>query len=239
MLSLKIMATIALAGTAVAQYDICGGGVKCAVPNPIVFDYASPNSAAAGSAHLTIGLVNPTFQVSGMSGDKLSKKFTESIGKDLEEMLNAKGFKIQGPFTSIDEMTYSEKQKCDFVMEVAAIPEIQAFGKYATTGDGKYQQIGYRFSGTGSLTGKINMVLYEPMSREKVWTKSVVIPAVENIVLQECQSYTNQTLSIDDPNIYNEVGKALQDSYKGILAKVDSHISVEDWNRISRPAKKP
>ena len=239
MMLVKTIVTIALAGIAIAEANDTLTTVKCQEPLTIVFDYATKNSVPPGSAGLTIGLINPGFNVTGISGTKLSKTFSESLGKDLEEMLTAKGFKIQGPFASIDEMVYSEKQKCDFVMEVTAMPEIQAVGTYYTSGDGKTKPIDYRYAGTGSLTGKINIVLYEPMSREKVWTKSVVIPPVENIKLDECKAWTAQVIVLDDPNIYNEVGKALQNSYNNILTKIDSHITKEEWAPIHRPAKKP
>ena len=78
------------------------------------------------------------------------------------------------------------------------------------------------------------------LTNEKIWTKSVLIPNVEDISIQTSGKYNRQLNSIElmsDPGVYNALGKALMAQYAGILDKISAHFNVEEFNSLKNQVK--
>lgn len=86
---------------------------------------------------------------------------------DMEKIIVAKGFNTLGPFESVDEMTYSQKERASliFVPTFESNIDLQSVGSRA---------LGYRAisqEGTVLVRGTVILAFLEPLTKEKVWLK--------------------------------------------------------------------
>lgn len=154
----------------------CGGRTAEPIPSPIAtFDFTPPSSAAPNSAGVSFAIVNGRFAEGWeWSGDQLFTRFATHLGSDFYEALAARGFTSRGPFQSYDEMTFPERQNSDLVLEPNLDLQITIGGLEA-----KADLFGGRtFSGSLQLTGRVNIIVRESLSNERMWVRSIdVLPA--------------------------------------------------------------
>jgi hypothetical protein len=207
------------------------------------FDYAPKTSNKPGSVGMVQAFVKPYYAQDFTSGStELFKNFKSAIGNDIEELIIAKGFTMKGPYQSLDEMVFEDKKRTDIVIQIEIVPDFTAV-------EGNWQShnailganfTSYSYTGKASLVGKINLTGVEPLTNEKIWSKSVSIPNVENVEIKTSGKY-NRPLQGDeilqDPAVYNAIGKALQEQYTGILAKIEAHFSPEEFGALKNQIK--
>lgn len=78
------------------------------------------------------------------------------------------------------------------------------------------------------------------MTDQKICAKSVLIPNIENIQIQTSGKYDrilNAAELMNNPGVYNALGKALQEQYTGIMDKVTAHFSVEEFKELKEQSK--
>jgi hypothetical protein len=207
------------------------------------FDFAPKETAKVGSASMVLGLMKPYYAQSFTSGSgELFKSFQRALGNDFEELIVAKGFNLKGPYLSYDEMVFEDKKRTEMVIQIEISPEFTAAeGGWKTNVSilgPSYNS--YSYEGTVSLVGKINISGYEPLTNEKIWAKSVQIPNIENIQITTSQKYARQLNAVEimqDPNVYNALGKALQAQYTGIMEKINAHFSIEEFTDLKKEIK--
>lgn len=234
---------------------VCCG---CATPKPTStpskqtfnFDYKTSSLAPAGSANFLVSLVRPKYAAGFVNGGSdLFASFRQYMGNDIEELLIDKGFRIKGPYDSFDDMIFDDRKETDIALEVEIVPEFTArdgrwkthvplFEKQKTQGTAN---IYYSYEGTASLVGKINLIGYEPLTHQKVWVKSVPIPAVEHINIStfsnrlEGMNLTNDFYN--DPFVYNAIGKALLQQYASTFKKIDAQIDPKEFETLRAQIK--
>lgn len=209
------------------------------------FDYAAPQMSADGT-DLTLAMVSPFYLTS--SGQRVSyepyKSFQKSLEDETYELLTAKGFGVRGPFVSRDDMVYSDKEQCDLALIIEISPELQVasggFSRKSSIVDGSY--LGERFKGAITSYGKINLSMVEPLSGEKVWSKSVSIPESTTEEIQSLSLYkgTNSDpyvklltlIAGGDVNIANPVTRMLQDSFEEIMNTINRHLDPAEFERM-------
>jgi hypothetical protein len=206
------------------------------------FDYKTPAIARTGSANILVNLVRPFYARNFTnSSSELFTGFRQFMGKDIEELLIDKGFRVKGPYDSFDDMVFEDRKDADIAIEIEIVPEFTArqgaWKKHqAITFNAAYQApIYYSYNGTVSLIGKINITGYEPLSREKIWVKSVPIPAIENINITTHNRLLGNNLSnefYNDPNVYNSLGKALLEQYEGTFKKIDVQLDPREFETL-------
>lgn len=214
------------------------------------FDYKTPAIAKTGSADMLVNLVRPHYASEFKNdGSELFASFRQFMGKDIEELLIDKGFRVKGPYDSFDDMVFEDRKDADLAIEVEIVPEFSAregsWKMYRplidagnTTG---IPRTYYAYDGTVSLIGKINLTGYEPLSREKIWVKSVPIPPITNINI----STANRRLSAanlnndfyNDANVYNALGKALLEQYAGTFKKIDVQLDPREFATLRTQIK--
>jgi hypothetical protein len=149
---------------------------------------------------------------------------------------------MKGPYQSHDEMIFEDKKRTDILIQIEIAPQFAAFeGGWKTNVSilgSAYST--YTYNAKVSLIGKINLSGSEPLTNEKIWSKSVLIPAVENIELKSSNRYSapvawNEVRN--DPGIYNALGTALQAQYAGIMEKVAAHFNVEEFASLKGQIK--
>jgi hypothetical protein len=205
------------------------------------FDYSPKTSSKSGSAGMVLAFAEPYYANSFASSSiELFKSFKQSLGNDIEELIISKGFTMKGPYSSIDEMVFEDKKRTDIVIQIEIIPDFSS-----TEGEWKSNialigQPSYSYIGKTSLVGKINITGIEPLTNEKIWSKSVLIPKEENIMIQSSNKYSRPLVGselYEDAGIYNAVGKALQNQYGGIMDKISAHFSPEEFISLKAQIK--
>jgi len=140
----------------------------------------NPPGASASRVDMTIALIKPTtpasmFRENAMTDpDHLARvrryvvDMLDQAKKDLEKILVAKGFNTLGPYESIDEMTYSEKERASLIFAPNFEVNIDFVGgAVAQGGLGTVSQ-----QGTVAMTGRVVLNFLEPMTKEKVSMKN-------------------------------------------------------------------
>lgn len=212
-----------------------------ATKQTFTFDYKTLSPARPGSANVTISLVRSHYaeRLTYYNNIDIFANFQNSFEKDVEELLVDKGFRIKGPYQSFDEMVFNDKKDADIAIEIEIEPRFTA-ADGGWRGYVPFQLVAspttqYYYSGTVSLTGKINMVGYEPLSHEKIWVKSVEIPNIVNIDVSTARRDFDRPVPgtdaafLNDVNVYNALGNAFKAQYNGILAKMDAHFDPQEF----------
>ena len=212
----------------------------CAVhvePEPpraiITFDY-SPPEATPGSANLTFAVVGAEI-VGGKYGTPipLFKTFASNMTKDFGEILTARGFSVKGPFQDYDIMTYSDKEGTDLILTA----EVEFS---SDTTQIRSSSIG-RLNGSIIVTCHVNLVAYESLTRNRLWTKSVAITPI-TVELISGNVYPNgaslATLLVNENKFHNDVGRALEGQYTEVLNRIYGYIEPESMTIVGEAAKK-
>lgn len=191
---------------------------------------------------MSLALVQPYYASAFNGSAELFKAFQQAMAKDVEEIIIAKGFTLRGPYLSHDEMIFDDKRRTDVLIQIEIAPQFTATegGWKTITSIMGSAYTTYRYIAKTSLVGKINLSGVEPLTNEKIWSKSVLIPAVEGIELQSSYRYTTTVPWNElwnDPGIYNALGTALQAQYAGIMEKVAAHFNVEEFASLKSQIK--
>lgn len=219
------------------------------------FDFAPAAEASPGSAGLTFAVVRPAC----VTSVPLFGTFSEKMGQDLFEVLAARGFNVRGPFATYDQLTYPDKKGSDLLLMPKLTVTLdtsrltwkeQVSGgdiARALLGDGRKR---YKAEGEAVLGGRINLVVAESLSRERMWVKSVDIAPVAVRVETTGDYYTifdrNQTGVADgeaamllqrEPNLYNDVARALEGQYRAVLQSVYNYLDPDEMQAVNRQAE--
>lgn len=206
------------------------------------FDYVPKETVKQGSTSFVVGLVKPYYATAFLSGNtELFRNFKKAIGDDVEELTIAKGFTIKGPYDALDEMIFEDKKRTDMLIQVEMTPTFTAVeGQWRSSFTPIVNTYSYSYSGKASLVGKITLTGIEPLTNEKIWVKSVLIPNVENIPVATSKRYgriLNEFEILEDPGVYNSLGIALQQQYQGIMEKINAHFNSEEFNSLKSQIK--
>ena len=161
---------------AVVFITLVGCASVAVEPEPIrttpTFDYTPPE-AIPGSAEVTFAVVGAQIE----TPVPLFRDFASNMTKDFGEILTARGFSVKGPFNEYDLMIFSDKEGSDLVLTA------EVDFSYDTM-QLNYSTIG-RLNGTVVVKGHVNLVAYESVTKNRLWTKSVAItPVVVELGLQ-------------------------------------------------------
>jgi hypothetical protein len=204
------------------------------------FDYTPPKAAKPAAANITFAVVNATYP----DRMPLFDEFSQNMSKDFFEILTARGFTVRGPFRTYDDITFPDKKGSDLIL----IPELQINPDASNV---RWEQSlmsallpgASKYTGTGTvtITGRVNLVIAESLSREKMWTKSVDIPAV-TIPIEETQSYSMpginvRTLIQNEATIYNGVAQGLEKQYKAILERAYAYLDPDEIQLVKKQAQ--
>ena len=145
------------------------------------FVYEPPN-VAPKSLPVTIALVHPTYAdpaafASSPHARQAGSAFVSSMNADLEKMLVAKGFRVTGPYESINVMTFPDKKSANLTL--TPIVDVRATEQITRrTGTGS-MFFPYRAQGVCVVSGWVSLVMLEPLTGEKIWIKKVQVSPVQ------------------------------------------------------------
>lgn len=209
------------------------------------FDYTPETREQVNSTGIKVALIKTRFYPRGLSvTDKLRLRkppyldFRDAISNDLEEILTSKGVTILGPFSTHDEMVYSEKQNSDMLVSVQI--ELKERKNYRTKAFPSYTggQTYYRVYGGVHISGKLNLTVMDPIDKEKFFKKSIELEPKEVVFGNPLTRWYSQPsykeLLEEDPNVYNPVVTALEEYYKGAMEKIWNHIDTRELEEIKK-----
>jgi hypothetical protein len=101
--------------------------------------------------------------------EETKRAFVTAAKTDLDRIMIAKGMRTMGPFDTFDELTFSQKKQADY----ALVPEIELRVAWPLL-----EPHGPYFTEKGDLAvdGEFLLVISEPLSGQKIWSKRLAIP---------------------------------------------------------------
>jgi hypothetical protein len=217
---------------------LLGSGLtKPIISQLFTFDYTPKGHAESGSAGMSIGLIKPYYadEYKKSVRSDLFARYQQGLAGDVQEVLiRAKGFTMKAPYDNLADMTYTDKKTTHLILEIKISPQfdtksLRAYAKSTING-----MMGYRYEGNVSLGGRIELVAYEPMTHERLWSKSAELPLQNNIEVKTVYAYTAATGDdlLEDVGFYNPIGQAMQQSYETVLSKIEKYIDVEELKAL-------
>lgn len=209
------------------------------------YDYTPPENAPAKSAQVVFLLVDPAYQEKfAYSSYKIFSDFSKAMSADYNESLTSKGFSVRGPFEYYDQVVYNDKKESDLLLQVEIDFDINpanitwVYSPVYVSGKGAraVYNAAYNYSGYFILSGKVNLVASEPLTREKLWAKSIPLKQKQVFVSPFYKS-PDKTFNVGfsrDPGVINPMIDALQDYYKQVFNTSWNHL---DPNELA-PLKK-
>ncbi|HNR21036.1 MAG TPA: hypothetical protein PKN75_14540 [Bacteroidia bacterium] len=203
------------------------------------YDFSPPSQSAAKSSDIAFLVLNPSyvrqFQYSSVD---MFYKFSTSMGPDFNELLIAKGYSVRGPFDNYDAIVYSDKKESDLILEIQidlSVDDKNVEWKYKTGG---YPiQAYYQCEGTMILSGKVNLTASEPLTKEKLWAKSIPL-AQKSIVIAGEYNYDlprNYTLVFSrDPGVINPLTTQLEDFYKSVMSTAWNQLDPRELTTLKK-----
>lgn len=148
-------------------------------------DLSGIRVSPAASVPVTIAVVNPSYKEDESSlatslYSRIGRGFVASMGNDLDKILISKGLTTTGPYSSLDDITYSQKK--DAVLTLAPRVFITADIKYdSEKGQTSQYAVGVvmQKSFVMHVSGWVSFVMQEPLSGEKMWIKKLELDTVE------------------------------------------------------------
>ena len=198
---------------------------------PMSFDYSPPAEGITKSNKIKFALINPRYVATFKDANTDPyKTFVKNMGSDFVEMLTARGYPYMGPYTTTDEMVYSDKKGTDLLLETEV--DIQFTGtplKYSTYKDYSTKQTVYQYfyDGDVNMSGKVNLIFSEPFTKTKVWVKSVPIDPV-TFYIKSFYKYKDKNIPDTDPMVWNTLVDNLEASYQKVLQTSWNHLQPEE-----------
>lgn len=206
------------------------------------FDWTPPTNAPSKSSDLSVILLRPNYAKGFKdSNEPLFKKFAKNMGDDFEEMLIAKGYSLRGPYDSYDEIVFSDKSETDLMLAVTIDfnSEISngALKKSASIGAAALGVSAYKYYLNGQiyLGGKINLVIYESMTKEKLWVKSIKLS--DKTVTVRTKKHDNLNGVSNDPGYLNPMTIALDEYYQQSLKTAWNQLEPQELRTLKKQVK--
>ena len=215
-----------VSSSAKKKYSAKPAPITFKVPN---YEYAPPTQSSVGSTDLKILLLEPRFNEKFKYADyRIFNDFSKFMAGDINESLTAKGYTVRGPFENYEGALYTDKVESDLLLNVQIDfdlndqnviwngTEILVSGKRKTA----VYNTQYKFSGFFVLSGKLNLSLSEPLTKEKIWVKNIPlkqrkINIISSGVYKNLRDYTAAFET--EPSFSNPFITTMQDYYKEIL----------------------
>lgn len=188
------------------QASSAGQGISIALVSPRLGQAAVANVAAQ---YMKLMIPLPADFATRM--EPSYRAFTDAISRSITQYFTASGMTVSGPFSSIDDMTFPDKKQADLVltMEVNVTTDQPPFSINYSQIDGSVQKVWSR--GVCSAGGTLDFVLWEPLSQQRMWAKSIDVPRAEVECTLEAGS---------QPAYFALLGNAFARLYEGAFANV-------------------
>jgi hypothetical protein len=186
----------------------------------------------------------------GTGNQQLRQELTSALRADFFELLTCRGLLTKGPFDSFEQMVYPDREASNLLLE----PEIEmrmivdrvdpVAARSALGGSIVDRSAGYRLTGSATLSGRVTLVLKEPLSNTRMWTRSIEVPASTASFVTD-QAYFVSTantvdqlrmVAVQDAGMIRALGPKLAQTYGSILTTADRYLDVRELLVVSGQA---
>lgn len=205
------------------------------------FDYSPSETRSPGAAGMTIILVNPNFADGfAQSGVEPFVSFADSMANDFQEILVSLGYTVLGPYRSLDEIVYSQKESAHLVLftdidlkQTSDMAKSQAYGIDIILGSPGSPK--FNLDGQMTVAGKLTLKAQEPKTSESLWLKSLEITATA-YQAKSTQSWTEAQMRsgeyYGDPGIFNPTFDALTETYRDAMRKSNTYLDPREFQAL-------
>ena len=215
------------------------------------FDYTPPE-IAGGDVDITLAVVGSVIETSV----PMFQEFATNMAGDFMETLNVIGYRVRGPYRTYDQMTFPDKEGSELILSADMSFDYDASGLEAVevasllsalqtiTGSPSRSQsdsLSYTFSGPVTLTSRITLVLYESLTKERMWTKSLSLDPIQ-VTLEGSHVFSSKSrptlrqLLEEENQFYTDVGRKLGEQYQRALSLTYSHLDPREVQKVSAQA---
>lgn len=202
------------------------------------YDYVPAESK--GRNNITLALVKPIFAPTMKYGQlKMFRDYSEHMAMDFEEIVTKRGYTLRGPFAGASDMVYDDKRICSLYLQPEILIDMDmANVKYLAHSStevigGRLQTVtSYSFTGTITLTGRINMMFMEPFTQEKIKILSISQPQKTISILSQRRyldyDFYNVLVNHKDAGVINPIISALEECYQTSLTTAYNHLDPQE-----------
>jgi hypothetical protein len=243
-----IVLTVTLLGGMFLGCGMIPSEQEQAVPAYIpTFSYTPPTQATPGSAGVTFLVLNVHVkydETKAIPGNLwFTRKQFESLAKGMEQgllnLLAARGITVRGPFDSYDNIPFPDKKGSDLIFIPAIEFSLDLQNENATRVsaivDGSY---GYNLTGKFVMSGKVNLVLRETITRELMWVKNIETTKIEvpyNVSTRLTTPGGSSIKAVAAYNaILNNVAKAIEKQYPTIMETAWKYFDPEEMRMVKK-----
>ena len=154
-------------------------------------------------------------------------RLQQAMAIDIEKILRAKGFTVKQSFDSLDQVPFEDKRKVDLIV-VSTFdmgPQVTNTQKIYHYPSGTNPVIN---TGTVELVGTVSVVFLEPLTMEKVMTKTVDVTSLNSNRPVEYQKQTEASYGFIE--LLNRV-------YPRLMAQVEKSINAYDLQTALKKMK--
>jgi hypothetical protein len=184
-------------------------------------NYPKPDEVS----NLSFALAQPDmrikFDLTSTANSGLSERIKHDANKvacfltaESQKILLSKGFTITDTFQSLNAMTFTQKRNTSALFYPEIIIDIEEKSQLETL-----QVLMYRsdtIKGRLQINAKVNIIMLEPLSGEKLWVKSIPVSGFDEPVAYGPYQYAGAELN----------GIAVPEDLVPIAAKIDAMIST-------------
>lgn len=197
--------------------------VGCATTKPAqqvyqpAFQFTPPATAAPGSAGVAFAVINARFSKDeGWTKEQPFVTFSRNLSADFQEILNARGYTVRGPFGSADEMTFPDKKGSDLALQPTLELTVASVSRGVEEKVNLLSANSYIATFDVTVDGRVTLAVTEPLSGERMWFKSVVVPSTTVQYAVPVASQTPAGVAID-LSTNPDLGRALDQAYLNIM----------------------
>lgn len=209
------------------------------------YDYTPPEKLPAKSANVVFLLVDPAYPERFRYGKtKIFSDFSKAMSADFNEAMTAKGFSVRGPYEYYDQVVYSDKKESDLLLTIDIDLDLNDQNikwhpwRYVVSGVGRnaVYDTHYTYDGFFVLSGKVNLVVSESITREKLWAKSIPLRQKE-INIKTFYYHPTQSFQkglTEDPDVMNPIIDVLENYYKEVLSTAWTHLDPSELTTLKK-----
>jgi hypothetical protein len=208
------------------------------------FSYSPATRDSVASTGITIALLTPIFIDKDIDafGNPFSD-FSKALTSDVEELLISKGFKVRGPFNSIDEMVTPDKFNSDFIIRIGIdmSPKVQRTWKNVLSllsSSGLYR-VG---KGDVSINAKVQLTAMACFTAEKLWKKDLDV-VQKNFNYSGSVNWPSNNVAPmaelqQEVNLWNPFCKKMEEVYKESLDILYKQFDKDEMTSVANESRK-
>lgn len=218
-------------------------------PTPYVPSYAYEAPTSEAGRGISIALVRPSLSNEATASIAMQyakmrvlppadggeaaplRALRAATGRAMFDYFMASGFTTSGPFQDVNVMTFPEKKQADLLLTVEfGILTDQPRPDIFQTSPGRVERVDSE--GDCSVRGAISFVMWEPLSMQRMWSKTTEVPP----------STFSCTFSADsaeayDLMIFNAFNRTYESAFANTMRAVERYFSPEEVALVKAQAQ--